>query len=158
MDQGSSDKSGESYGEGGEMTDTPKADTSAAAVERAICNPIISMVADGGSPSLGACSELIDTARALAAERDTLRAALQAGPKVKPLVWVDEFGDASQFVGSHGSLVYHERIQRRKSGMYHYNGETFKRLDDAKSEVQRAFVAAILSALGHRPLKPNGGE
>ncbi len=51
-------------------------DTSKEAVERAICNPIIRMVDRGGSPSLDACGLMIDTARALLAERDALQAQL----------------------------------------------------------------------------------
>jgi hypothetical protein len=53
-------------------------DTSKEAVERVICAPIIRMVDRGGQPTLDGCAAIIDTARALAAERDALRAQLQA--------------------------------------------------------------------------------
>lgn len=45
-------------------------DTSATAVEGAICSPIIAMVNSGGSPSLDECGVMIDMARALVTERD----------------------------------------------------------------------------------------
>ena len=48
-------------------------DTSKPSVEKTICNPIIRMVDTGRSPNLNECGDIIDTARALSAERDALR-------------------------------------------------------------------------------------
>lgn len=53
-----------------------KIDTSTEAVERVICAPIIRMVDRGGQPTLDGCAAIIDTSRALLAERDTLAAQL----------------------------------------------------------------------------------
>ena len=68
-------------------------------------------------------------------------------PKVRPLVWVDEFGDGSQYVGCKASLGYHDRISRRPSGKFHYMGELFDKLDEAMAEAEKCFTAAVLSAL-----------
>ncbi len=60
------------------MTDAQTTDTSAEAVERVICNPIIAMVNTGRSPSLDGCGAIIDVARSLVADRDALAAELDA--------------------------------------------------------------------------------
>ncbi len=62
------------------------ADTTPEAVERNICNPIISHVHDGRGLSEKRCGEIIDTARALVAENERLRADLANAVRVKPLV------------------------------------------------------------------------
>lgn len=129
-------------------------DTTPEAVERNICNPIISHVHDGRGLSEKRCGKIIDTARALVAENERLRADLANAVtvKVKPLEWEKDprnvsFIDA-EYVDDFGLYCIAERV------LFIGHTETgirFGTVKEAKAAAQADYERRILSALANAP-------
>ena len=80
-------------------------------------------------------------------EVEYLRADL-ARPKVKPLVWVDLYGDGSRYeVSLDDPLGYEDSIHGLQDGTYHSHFGAFATLEDAKAAAQEDYERRILAAL-----------
>ena len=71
-----------------------------------------------------------------------------ARPKVKPLVWVDLYGDGSRYeVSSDDPLGYEDSIHGLQDGTYHSHFGAFATLKAAKAAAQEDYERRILAAL-----------